>query len=195
MSNEPFWDELGIAWQATTPAIESRPDRLQTRFRRQSRLFGSAIAGSALLGAMAAALGALTLWQAWRLGTWNFAARGLALLLTAVLAWVAVGVLWPVRASEHSKSLTELADFGFARSTRALKVVRLGLAACAIAAILGIVGTAIRTASGRPPALSPVIDLVILTLVAAALAAHGRAFGNERRRFAHLRQALRQPDR
>lgn len=193
MTDEPFWDELGIAWQAITPALEVHPDRLQARVRRQSLLFGVALVGAILLGIGGAILGAYTLWQAWRLAAWNFATRGLALLLIALLAWLAVAALAPVRGGDGSTSLSELARFGLARSTRGLKVVRLGLAGCAGAAVLGIAGTVIRTAAGRPPALSPVIDLIILALVALALALYGGRLRSDRARFAHLRHALRQP--
>lgn len=190
MSDGPFWDELGIAWQAITPALEAHPDRLHTCFRRQSLLLGAALAGAILIGIGGTALGAFTLWQAWRLTAWNFATRGVALLIIALLACLAAGALWPVRRNENARALSELAAFGLARSTRKLRVVRFGLTACAAAIILGLVGTTVRTAAGHPPALSPVLDVAVIAIVALIFALYGFRARREQARFAYLRRSL-----
>ena len=36
MSHEPFWDELGIAWQAISPAPAVSLERMKARFRRET---------------------------------------------------------------------------------------------------------------------------------------------------------------
>ena len=32
MTEEPFWDELGIAWQTATPAAAVPPERMKAHF-------------------------------------------------------------------------------------------------------------------------------------------------------------------
>ena len=60
-------------------------------------------------------------------------------------------------------------DLAIARAQRTLVTIRLGLYACAVAAVFGLVGTAIRTYLTRPPRMSPVVDLAVLVMVALGL--------------------------
>jgi hypothetical protein len=50
----------------------------------------------------------------------------------------------------------------------------------------------LRYAAGNPPALSPMIDLAILALIAVMVEALRRHFGGEEARFAYLQKALRE---
>ena len=87
MTDEPFWDELGIAWQAATPAAAVPLDRMKAHFRRELLRIRMAIWLAGLGGTGLAALGAFTLWQGWRLGALNFGTRGLAVLIVAGILW------------------------------------------------------------------------------------------------------------
>jgi hypothetical protein len=185
---EPFWDELGIAWQAT-PAPEVPLDRMKARFSRESRQIGLAIGLAGLGGAFLAALGAFTVWQGARLGVLNFEIRGAAVLIVAAILWAIVGMLWPARGGD-ARSQREFAELGLARARRSRRSVVMALAACAVAAVMGVIGTIVRTTAGNPPALSPVIDLAILALLAVIVEALRRKFRSDEARFAYLRDAL-----
>jgi hypothetical protein len=191
MTDEPFWDELGIAWQSTAPAIGVPLDRMRASFRRQSTQIRMAVVLAVLGGAVLGALGAFTLWQGWRLEAWNFVTRGLAVLIVAAILWVAAATLWPVR-NDDALSLSEFADLGLARAKRSRRTVVLGLVGCAVAAVLGTVGAALRYAAGDPPELSPVISLALLALMAVIVEALRRRFRSEELRFDYLRKVLRE---
>jgi hypothetical protein len=186
---EPFWDELGIAWQAT-PAPEVPLDRMKARFARESRQIGLAIGLAGLGGAFLAALGAFTVWRGSQLGALNFEIRGAAVLIVAAILWVTVGLLWPVRGGD-ARSQREFAELGLARARRSRRSVVMALAACTVAAVMGVIGAAVRIEAGNPPALSPAIDLAILALLAVIVDALRRKFRSDEARFAYLRDALR----
>jgi hypothetical protein len=188
---EPFWDELGIAWQAMSPLPAVPAERMKAHFHRETRQVRLAIALAALGGTSLAALGAFTLWQGWRLGAVNFGTRGLAVLIVAGILWAMVAKLWPVRGQEEARSLSDYADLGLARARGSRRAVVLGLAGCVVAGVLGVIGTMLRTAAGSPPALSPFVDLAVLALVAVIAEALRRRFRNEEARFAYLRDSLR----
>jgi hypothetical protein len=57
-------------------------------------------------------------------------------------------------------------------------------------AVFGLVGTAIRTHLGRPPGMSPIVDLVILALIALVLFLCLRQLRVEVGKYRSLRQAL-----
>jgi hypothetical protein len=192
MTDEPFWDELGIAWQAATPVSSVPLDRMTARFPRESARIRLAMALAAVGGTVLAVLGTFTLWQGWRLAAWNFGARGLAVLIVAAMAWAAVIILWPVRRGDDARSFSDFAELGFARAKRSRRVVVLALAACVIAALFGSLGAALRYAAGDPPELSPVISIALLALLAGIVEALRRRFRGEEARFGYLRNALRE---
>src|SRR6478735_1054175 len=111
---EPFWDELGIAWQAA-PTPEASLDRMKAHFRRASRQIRVAILFAGIGGTFLAALGAFTMWQGSRLGALNFEIRGAAVLIVAFILWVMVGTLWPVRDGD-ARSLSEFSELGLGRA-------------------------------------------------------------------------------
>lgn len=187
--NEPFWDELGIAWQAT-PAPEASLERMKAHFRRTSRQIRLAIWFAGIGGTFLAALGAFTMWQGSRLGALNFEIRGVAVLIVAVILWVMVGMLWPVRDGD-ARSLSEFAELGLTRARRSRRSIVMALAACAVAAVLGVIGTIVRTSGDHPPGLSPLIDLMILALLAVIVESLRRRFRDEEARFDYLRDAVR----
>jgi hypothetical protein len=66
----------------------------------------------------------------------------------------------------------------------------LGLAACAVGAVMGLVGTAIRTRASGPPLMSPIVDLVLLALSAVGLFAWGRNVRFQLGRLRAVKRAL-----
>jgi len=191
MTEEPFWDELGIAWQTASPAAALPPERMKAHFRTESRWLGGLLAACGLVGTAMLALAAFTFWQAWRLAAWNFGTRGLALLIVGVILWLIVRVLWPVRGSDAARSMSDFAELGLARSAQGLRVCALSFAICGTAAILGTIGAVVRTLAGHPPVVPVAIDLGLLALLAGGVASERRRFRREHARFAYLRDALR----
>ena len=189
---EPFWDELGIGWKAV-PAPAQQARKLEGRFRRQSAQIRLAVFLAALFGTLGSALGVFTLWQGWRLGAVNFGVRGVAVLSVAAILWLVAATLWSVR-RDDARSLKNFAERGLARARRSRMAAAYALAGCSVVAVLGVVGTILRTAADRPPALSPYIDLAILALMALVLEALRRRFRSEEARFEYLFQALGQAD-
>jgi hypothetical protein len=68
----------------------------------------------------------------------------------------------------------------------------LGLVACTVAAVLGAAGAAIRTRMSGPPALSPLVDLLILGAIALALFLWARHGKGELAKFRYLQRQLAQ---
>ena len=162
---------------------------LQARQRRQAALIGAAVLGAT--GVAGLALGIFTLWQGWSLGAAYFALRGTGILAVASLALLAARTLRRATGPADGKDLAGLLDLELGRAFAAIGVVRLGLAACATALLCGLAGTAIRYASGDPPALSPLVDVALLAggalaLLLAGFRAHARLL-----KFAYLRRVLR----
>jgi hypothetical protein len=176
---------------ATFAASEASVTVLRAALRRQSRLLGAAIAAGGVTGAAGLALGSITLWQGWTLGAWNFAARGTGIVIVSGLVLLAVRGLLPVRSSSRAGSVQELVDLGLERTVRAIRAVRLGLAACVVAGAFGLAGAAIRYAAGNPPAVSPVVDLAVLLVGACAMLLVGFGVYGSLARFARLRRIIR----
>ncbi|HEY7808163.1 MAG TPA: hypothetical protein VIC34_13280 [Croceibacterium sp.] len=194
MTEEPFWDELGIAWQAAAPAATVPPDRMKAHFRTESRLLLAAIAACMVVGTAMLALAVFTFWQAWQLAAWNFGTRGLALLIIGTSLWLIVRALWPVRGSDNARSLSDFADLGFARSAQGLRVCALSFGVCVAAAVLGVIGAVLRTMAGHPPVVPVAAGLALVAVLAGGVAAERRRFRREQARFAYLREALRHAD-
>jgi MFS family permease len=187
---DPYWDELGIAWCAVNPEVNVIMPRLKSRLRRQSLLIMAGLAFGLILSVAGFLLGGFTIWQGWATGTWNFITRGIAVVAISGILSVAWWRLLPVRASEYAKALSEMIDLIIARAERMLIVIRLGFVACVVAAVFGLIGTAIRTHISRPPAISPIADLAVLGILALGLFFYGRHARIELKKMKHLKQVL-----
>ena len=188
-TTDAYWDELGVAWSAINPDINLIMPRLESRLRRQSFLIRVGVALGTLLAAGGFIIGAVTIWRGWSTDTWNFVTRGIAILAISVLLSIAVFLL-PVRASKDVKALAEMIDLAIARAERSLKMIRLGFYACAVAAVLGLAGTVIRTFLSRPPSLSPIIDVVVLAIFALGLFLYARHTRVDLAKYRYLKKAL-----
>ena len=166
---EKYWDELGVAWRAIEVKADVVGPRLQARLRRQSLLIQSALAAGIPLGALGIVLGVMTIRVGWVTGAWYFIARGTAIGIIAALALTTSVTLVAVRANSDARALAEMLDLAIRRARASLLVIRVSLLSCAIAAALGVVGAVFRTRAGRPPALSPIVDVAVLLLIAVSL--------------------------
>jgi hypothetical protein len=188
--SDPFWDELGVAWTAIHPEIAVIMPRLQARIRRQSVLItaGLILGPPAVIAALIA--GVDCIWVGWKTGAWNFMLRGAAFLAIAAIVSLAMRSLLHVRAGGGLQSVPEMLDFAIARSRKTLLAIRLGYYACGLAALFGLVGTAIRKHLSRPPALSPFIDLALLAVFVLGLFFYGRRIQGDVRKYTLLRRLL-----
>jgi len=171
---DPYWDELGVAWSAINPDIDVIAPRLKARLRRQSLLITAALVAGLPLSAVGLLLGVLTIWSGWTSGTWNFVTRGISIVAISVILAISVALLLPVRASDAARAVSDMIDLAIARAQRTLVTIRLGFYTCAVAAVGGLVGTAIRTHLTRPPRISPVGDLAVLVILALGLFVYAR---------------------
>jgi MFS family permease len=187
---DAYWDELGVAWSAINPDINVIMPHLKSRLRRQSFLIRAGVAVGILLAAGGFIIGALTIWKGWATDSWNLVTRGIAVLVISALVSIAMSLLLPVRASADVKALAEMINLAIARAERTLKTIRLGFYACAVAAVLGLAGTAIRTYQSRPPSVSPAMDLAVLAIFALGLLLYARHTRVDLAKYRCLKRAL-----
>jgi hypothetical protein len=189
-SPDAYWDELGVAWCAIDPNVSVIASRLEARLRRQSRWIKAGLVLGLPFGAAGVLLGVATICIGWFSGAWNFVTRGVAIVAMSAVLTFALWSLLSVRSGGITSALSEMIDLAIDRAQRTFSVVRAGLYACVIAAAFGVVGTAIRTHFGRPPRVSPIVDLVILALIALVLFLYGREIQVELGKYRTLKQAL-----
>lgn len=188
--DDAYWDDLGVAWRAVDPDLERMSPLLQARLRRQSFLITTALTlGLPLCGA-GIALGLVTIERGWTTATWNFVTRGVAITVISGLLFRAIAFFLPLRDHTNIQSLQEMLDIAKARIRRTQLLLRVAMLACAIAAVFGIAGTVVRTRAGSPPHLSPIIDLIIIVLIALCLWLYARTLPPETRKLDSLRRTL-----
>lgn len=188
--DDAYWDDLGVAWRAVDPDLERVSPLLQARLRRQSFVITTALTlGLPLCGA-GIVLGLITIERGWETATWNFVTRGIAITVISGLLFRAIAFFLPLRAHTNIRTLPEMLDIARARIRRTLLLIRIAMLACAIAAVFGIAGTVIRTHAGSPPRLSPIIDLIVIVLVALCLWLYARTLPPETRKLDYLRGTL-----
>jgi hypothetical protein len=188
-SSDAYWDELGVTWCAIEPNATIIASRLEARLRRQSRWMAAAVVIGLPLGAAGVLLGLVTIGIGLS-GAWNFVTRGVAIVAISAILTAAVYSLVPVVSGGSTHALSQMIELAIGRVQRTLLLLRAGLYSCVIAAVFGLVGTAIRTHLGRPPKLSPIIDLVILGLIALVLVLYRRQLRVDLGKYRALRQAL-----
>lgn len=188
---DPYWDELGVAWRAIDPDPKSIEARLEVRMRWQaSGILGVVILGFALAIA-GIALGVYTLWVACAKGIWNFFPRGAGLIAISVLiALISSSLRAGLR--RDTSSLREVIELAEIRAQRTVRAVRLGYWVCSLAGGFGLLGFLVRVHFFRPPAMSPVIQLVFLGVSSIALFLYERRLRDDLARLRHLKRALTQ---
>jgi hypothetical protein len=189
-SSDAYWDELGVAWCAIDPDATVVASRLEARLRRQSRWIRAGLVIGLPVGAAGVLLGVATIGVGLSSGAWNFVTRGIAIVAMSAILTFALWSLRSVSAARNSRTLSQMMDLVIGRAQSTLSLIKAGLYSCVIAAVFGLVGTAIRMHFGRPPRMSPVIDLAILALVALVLFLCRRQLRVELRKYQALRQAL-----
>jgi hypothetical protein len=189
-SSDANWDELGVAWRAVDPNVRVIASRLEARLRRQSRWMTTGLVVGLPLSGAGVLLGVATICIGCFSGAWNFVTRGIAIIAMSAILGSAVWTLRVVSNPDSTRPLSALIDRAIDQAQRTLSLVRAGLYACVIAAAFGLIGAAIRTHLGRPPKMSPIVDLVILALVAMVIVLYGRQVRVDLRKYGALKQAL-----
>ena len=190
MTNDAYWDELGVAWCAVKPQAEIILPRLKARLRRQSLLITAGLILGLPLGAAGIALGLYTIVVGWQSGAWFFVTRGTAIILVSGLVLYAWMMLQPVCAGDAGRALPYMLRLAIARLERLLAAVRLGVYACIVMAVFGSVGMVLRMEAGKAAQDQFLLCLAITILCAAVLYFHGRAMRATLVRYRHLQQAL-----
>jgi hypothetical protein len=184
------WDDLGVAWRAIDPNIGAISTRLAARLRRQSRWISAGLIIGLGLCAVGMLLGVGTIGIGLSSGAWNFVSRGIAMIAISAIVIVPVLSLHSVVEADAAIGLSQMIDLGIARAQKTLRLTKAVLYSCVIAAAFGVAGTAIRTHLGRPPKMSPIVDLIILALVAWVIFLYGRHIRTELRKYRILKNAL-----
>jgi hypothetical protein len=186
--DDRYWDDLGVAWRAVSPDASAIAPRLDARLRRESALIRAALVVGLPLSVGGVGLGVFTMWRGWATGAWNFVSRGSAIVAIAILLAIAMSELMAVRAGHTARAVSDMLDLAIARAYRTLIVLRLALIACAVAAVMGLAGTVVRSHLAAPPRMSPVIDVLLLAILALAVFVWKRDL---RRRLEQLRAVKR----
>jgi len=142
MTQDAYWDELGLAWTAINPEIMA--PRLKARLRRQTILGRLTVFGGLPLCMAGAVLGAWTLWRGATLEAWFFVTRGLAIITLSLLGGFAA---WSFHAAgtDKSDSLAAMVALALRRAQARLVAIRLGLVGLGTTALLGSLGYVLRS--------------------------------------------------
>ena len=166
MTQDAYWDELGLAWTAINPDIIA--PRIRENLRRQSALTALGVFAGLPLSLAGIALGIWTLWHGAFAQAWFFVTRGTAILLMSLIAALAAASFFPLL-GDGAQSVAAMIASALAWAQRWHKAVRLGYLGLAVAALFGMSGYFLRVQAGKTPALSPLEPMVLLALLALVL--------------------------
>jgi hypothetical protein len=184
---DAFWDRLGVSWRVSIGDVGLISSGLRARLRLQGLIVSAAALAGATVSLGAAMLAAWTFYVGWTTHAWNFLTRGLTLTVVAVLAGM-MTLLFRERHRVETGSLSDMLRASIVRTERLIRAVNLGCAAAVVLALGGLIGYALRVRLDRPPAMSPVEDLLILIVLASVLLWY-------RHRQAHALRTYRQLSR
>ncbi len=190
---DAFWDELGVSWRASIRDPGLTSSRLEARLKLQSALLTAGTSAAVSIGVLGFGLAAWTLWIGWTGQVWNFITRGITVAAISLLVIMA-GLALRTRDRLETRSLQELLRFLITRSERLIRATDLACYSLVILAVGGMIGFALRIRFGRPPAVSPVEDLLILSVAGLALLWFRWSQAWALRRHQHILKAFRSGD-
>ena len=163
---DAYWDDLGVAWTAMDPPLQTIVPRMKSRLRRQSLLIAVALSVATPLGLAGLALGAWTIWHGALAGIWNFIPRGISIIAISLILEFAA---WSFKAAlrDDTESLTSMIELSLLRTERWLTAIRLGYVIFAITFIFGVAGYEIHIhfvnphSHARPPVEGPVVTAIL----------------------------------
>lgn len=166
--DDAFWDELGVSWRASIRDTGLISSRLEARLRMQSALLTAGTLVGAAVSLLGFGLAAWALWIGWSSHAWNFLTRGLTLAAVSFLAVMAALAL-RTRDAVDTRSVREMLQVSITRTERLIRAASLACYSVLILAVGGLVGYALRIRLSRPPSVSPIEDLLALSLAGLAL--------------------------
>jgi len=187
--DDAFWDELGVSWRASTADVRLISPRLEARLRLQGALLTAGTLAGAAVSLLSFGLAAWTLWIGWSTQTWHFLTRGATLVTVSLLALMATLAL-RARNGVETRSLLEMLQVSTARTERLVRAADLACYSLVIVALGGLAGYVLRMRLARPPAVSPVEDLLALAIVGLALLWYRQTQVFALRRYRHLIKVL-----
>jgi hypothetical protein len=191
--DDAFWDELGVSWRASIRDAGLVTSRLEARLKLQSAVLTAGTIVGAAVSLLGLGLAAWALWIGWSSQAWNFLTRGVTLATVSVLAVMATLAL-RARNGMETQSLREMLGVSVARTERLIRAADLTCYAVVILALGGTVGYALRIRFARPPAMSPIEDLLALALAGLALVWYRRSQAHALRKYRHLSQVFGSED-
>jgi hypothetical protein len=186
---DAYWDDLGVAWTAINPTLQTIAPRMKSRLRRQTVFIAFVLSAGIPFSLAGGALGAWTIWLGAMTGTWFFVTRGIAILaISAISAFAA----WSFKSAlrDSTASLGAMIELALLRTRRWLWAIRLGYFICAIAVIFGTIGYAIRVHYGKPPAGQPEDALIALAILVFLLLLLQRRAKDQVAKYQHLKLLL-----
>ena len=187
--NDAFWDELGVSWRVSFRDAGLMTSRLDARLRLQSVLLRAGTIIGAAVSLLCLGLTAWALWIGWSSQAWNFLTRGVTLAIVSILAVMTTLVL-RAQSGVETRSLREMLQVSITRTERLIRAADLGCYSVLILAVGGTVGYALRVRMGRPPAMSPVEDLLALAVAGLALVWYRWSQAHALRKYRHLSQVF-----
>lgn len=190
---DTFWDELGVSWRASISDPGLVSSRLKARLKLQSALLTAGTIAAASVGVLGVGLAAWTLWIGWTGQVWNFIMRGVTVAAVSLLAIMA-GLALRTRDRVETRSLQEMLRVSIIRAERLIRATDLACYSLVILAVGGMIGYTLRIKFGRPPAVSPVEDLLVLSVAGLALIWFRWSQARALRRHQHIMKSFRSGD-
>lgn len=184
-----FWDELGVSWRASTSDPGLMSSRLEARLKLQAALLTAGTMAAAALSLLGFGLAARALWVGWTNEIWNFITRGVTLAVVSSLAIMAILAL-RTRNGIETRSLRDMLQASITGTERLIRAADLACYSLVILAVGGMVGYALRIRVGRPPSISLVEDLLVLSLAGLALVWFRSSQARALRKYQHVRQVF-----
>lgn len=194
MTQDAYWDELGLAWTAASPDIQVIVPRLKARMRRQSVAASVLVFAGLPVSLAGIALGLWTIWRGVSAEAWFFLTRGIAILTISLLAGFAA---WSFKCAlqDTSHSLAAMIGSALLRAQRWQAALRLGYFCCAIALLFGTLGYLLRIQMGKPSAMPLWPALILLPLLWLVLYLLQRKAADDIARYRYLKQLLSEEPR
>ena len=180
-----FWDELGISWRASISDPSLLSSRLEGRLKLQTALLTAGTIAAVALGLVGFGLAGWALWVGWTSHTWNFIMRGVTLAAVSLLVIMASLAL-RTRNGLETRSLRDMLQASITRTERLIRAVDLACCSIVILAVGGMAGYALRLRFSRPPSMSPVEDLLALSVAGLALVWFRRSQARVLRKYRHV---------
>jgi hypothetical protein len=189
MTQDAYWDDLGLAWTAIRPNPQILAPRLKERLRRQTAFAAVIFFAGVPLSLAGCALGVWTVWFGASTQTWNFIPRGLGLLAISLMAvFAAASFRGTLR--DDAASLRVMIELSLSRTEKWRQALGLAWFSCAAAALFGMAGYGISVYFKKPHLLAPVEPLIITLLLGLVFLGLQKKAKQDILKYRHLKNLL-----